>query len=353
VIRVLIAEDSAFVAEVLAGVLGSDPEIVVVGRARNGEEAVELARRLRPDVITMDVRMPVLDGIGATEAIMAEVPTPILIVSAAVDEKGTETAFEAIRAGAMDVVEKPRGAFSRDYLAMGAELLRRLKLVSRVRPVRRPARRRKPGAPPMDLPGPSGRGRIVAVAASTGGPAAFSYILGQLPREFPWPLLAVQHIAPGFLDGFVRWLQTQTEMEVRTAEHGEWPRAGTVYFPPDGFHLGVDSGGRIVLDPSAPVDGHRPSATYLFRSVARSYGAQGIGVILTGMGEDGARGLLDLRREGGWTAAQDEATSVVAGMPGAAVDLGAAERVLPLERIPRAILGAGSVPHRRTAGARG
>jgi two-component system chemotaxis response regulator CheB len=348
VIRVLIAEDSAFVTDLLSALLGADPEVVVVGRARNGREAVELTRRLKPDVVTMDVRMPVLDGIQATEAIMAEVPTPILIVSAAVDEQGTDTAFEAIRAGAMDVVEKPRGAFSRDYAAMGAELLRRVKTVSRVRAVRRPPRARREQDPPAVPPGQP-RGRLVAMAASTGGPGAIAHILGQLPARFPWPILVVQHIAPGFLDGFVRWLGTQTGLEVRTAEHGEWPRPGTVYFSPDGYHLGVDGGGRIVLDPSVPVDGHRPSATYLFRSVARSYGAQAIGVILTGMGEDGVHGLLELKREGGWTVAQDEATCAVYGMPRAAQAAGAVDRVLPLERIPSAILGAGRIEQPRKA----
>jgi two-component system chemotaxis response regulator CheB len=348
VIRVLIAEDSAFVTDLLSALLGADPEVVVVGRARNGREAVELTRRLHPDVVTMDVRMPVLDGIQATEAIMAEAPTPILIVSAAVDEEGTDTAFDAIRAGAMDVVEKPRGAFSRDYAAMGADLLRRVKTVSKVRAVRRPRRARRDEAP---APIPAGyvRGRIVAIAASTGGPGAVSHILGHLPQRFPWPILVVQHIAPGFQEGFVRWLDTQTELDVRTAEHGEWPRPGTVYFSSEGHHLGLDGGGRIILDPAGPVDGHRPSATYLFQSVARSYGAQGIGVILTGMGEDGVRGLLELRREGGWTIAQDEETCAVYGMPRAAVEVGAVDRALPLERIPWAILGTGRVERPRKA----
>jgi two-component system chemotaxis response regulator CheB len=334
-IRVLVVDDSSFVTEVLSGVLGADPEIVVAGSARNGLEALDLTRRLKPDVITMDLRMPVMNGVQATAAIMAECPTPILVVSATPHDG--DDAFDAIRAGAMEVVQKPREDFSRDYVAMGTELIRLVKLLSKVPPVRRPLRSSHPLSE-LALPERQVTGNVVAMAASTGGPGAYCAVLGRLPAAFPWPILAVQHIVQGFLDGFVRWLDGHSELRVVTAEHGAWPRPGHVYFPSEDHHLAVDATGRLVLDPSAPVDGHRPSATYLFRSVAQAYGARAVGVVMTGMGQDGAKGLLDLRHAGGHTIAQDEASSVVYGMPQSAVELGAAESVVSLERIPEAIL---------------
>lgn len=338
-IRVLIVEDSPIVSELLRGILRSDPEIEVVGWARNGREGLAMCRRLAPDVVTMDIRMPHLDGLEATRAIMVECPTPILVISSNLREEEVDICFDAIRAGAMDVVEKPRGTFSHDYVEIARDIIGRVKLISKVRPIRRHRKHREVPSTERLVPGsvPSA-GRVVAVAASTGGPAALSMILGRLPRDLAWPVLLVQHIASGFIEGFAGWLDTQTPLEVRIGEPGERPRPGRVYLPSEGCHLGVDAGGRLVLDPSAPVEGHRPSATYLFRSVARTHGRHGVGVLLTGMGRDGAEGLLEMRRAGAATIAQDEATSLIWGMPGSAVAIGAAQRQIALAAIAEAIL---------------
>lgn len=344
-IRVLIVDDSPVVSELLAAILESDPGIEIAGRARNGRDGVELCRRLRPDVVTMDIRMPVMDGFQATEIIMMECPTPILVVSASLGDGDLDICFNAIRAGAMDVVEKPRRTFSKEYVAAARDIIGRVKIVSKIRPIRRnpgfqgEVRRRRVAALSSPVPG-----RVVTLAASTGGPAALAQILGGLPTSFPWPVLAVQHIAPGFLEGFAHWLDSQTPLEVRTACPGQRPRAGCVYLPSEGNHLGMDAGGRLVLDPSAAVDGHRPSATYLFRSVARSYGPRAIGVLLTGMGRDGAQGLLELRRTGAVTLAQDEETSLIFGMPRAAMEAGAVGRFLPLDEIAEEILRQAPAP---------
>jgi len=340
-IRVLVVDDSPVVAELLAGIVDADDELEVAGRARNGRDAVELCRRLAPDVVTMDIRMPVMDGFEATEIIMVECPTPILVVSASLGEGDLDICFNAIRAGAMDVVEKPRGCFSREYVAAADDILRRIKIISRIKPIRRHRRfqsevRRQRQAS-VQFPEEAAT-RIVALAASTGGPAALAQVLGRLPSDFPWPILVVQHIAPGFLDGFVRWLDGQMGLGVRTGSPGERPVRGSVYFPSEGCHLGVDGGGRLVLDPSAPVEGHRPSATYLFRSIAKAYGPRAVGIILTGMGQDGAMGLLEIKEAGGVTLAQDESTSLIYGMPRAAREAGAVDREVRLERIADEIL---------------
>jgi two-component system chemotaxis response regulator CheB len=348
-IRVLIVDDSPVVTELLAGIVDADPDLVVAGRAKNGRDGVELCRRLAPDVVTMDIRMPVMDGFEATETIMVECPTPILVVSASLGEGDLDICFNAIRAGAMDVVEKPRGCFSKQYVAAADDITRRIKTISAIRPIRRHRRfqsevRRQRRAS-IQFPEEAVT-RIVALAASTGGPAALAQVLGRLPADFPWPILVVQHIAPGFLEGFVRWLDGQTALEVRTGSPGLRPRPGCAYFASEGCHLGLDGGGRLVLDPSAPVDGHRPSATYLFRSLARAYGPRAVGVVLTGMGQDGAMGLLEIREAGGATLAQDEDTSLIYGMPKAAREAGAVEREVRLERIADEILCLTSVESR-------
>jgi two-component system chemotaxis response regulator CheB len=348
VIRVVVADDSAVVAEVLRAVLESDPDLRVVGHARNGAEAVELARRLRPDVLLMDVRMPVMDGIAATTAIMAEAPVPILVVAASVHED-TSVAFRAIQAGAVDVVEKPTGTLSSDYARL--DLIRHVKLVARVPPIRRgrlPAVDRQgeqgeqgvSGAPwALRAPGAS-PGGVVALGASTGGPPALAAILSAFPPSLPSPVLAVQHISPGFLPGFVEWLGSVVPLPVRVAVLGEILESGVVYFPPEDRHLGLTPDGRALTSDDPPEGGHRPSVSWLFRSVARARGARAVGVLLTGMGSDGASGLRELRHAGGHAICQDEGTSVVWGMPQQAVLMGAADAVLPLTDIAAAILTA-------------
>lgn len=330
-IRVLIAEDSAVTREYLTHLLGEDPQITVAGTARNGEEAVAEAARLRPDVILMDVHMPVMDGFDATRLIMERHPTPIVMATASSSRAETRGAFEALEAGALILLDKPAGPFDPGHEAAARELVRTVKLMAEVKVVRRwPPRPSRNGGPPPRAPRAP---RVIAIGASTGGPQVLSEILGGLPAPLGVPVLLVQHISDGFIGGFVEWLATRTPMAVTTARRGDELRAGTVHVAPGDRHMTITRDGRIELDQGPPVNGFRPSITRLFDSLAGCCASESVGVLLTGMGRDGADGLRRLRESGGLTIAQDEATSVIFGMPGEAVRLGAAREVLPPQRI--------------------
>ncbi|MEA3246793.1 MAG: chemotaxis-specific protein-glutamate methyltransferase CheB [Gemmatimonadota bacterium] len=348
-IRVLVAEDSRTVQELLVAILESDPAIRVVGCARTGAEAVELAGTLRPDLITMDIHMPGMDGVEATKEIMARWPTPIVIVASSRSQADTDRSFHAMRAGALMLVSKPDNPAAEGFNGRRERLLAMVKAMAEVKVVRRwdtrtrtPSLRPEapsPDAAPSDAPPPAERGgfRVVAIGASTGGPAALQRILEDLPRDIPVPLLVVQHIAEGFVAGFADWLAASCNQRVTVAVDGEALAARTVYIAPEGAHLGVTDRHCIELARTPPIEGLRPSATHLFRSVARVYGARTLAVILTGMGRDGVGGLRDVRAGGGYVIAQDEATSVVHGMPGEAVGAGLASVVLPIQLIGPAI----------------
>lgn len=330
-IRVLLADDSAVVRDILRAVLESDPEIKVIGEARNGRQAVDMAVDLRPDLMLMDVVMPVMDGIEATSEIMARAAVPILVVATGVLED-TSTAFRAIQAGAIDVVQKPMGSFAEDYRSEHLDLISRVKLVARVPPIRRAKRS------PQVIESPARpAGRLVLIGASTGGPPALAAILGAFPEDFPAPILAVQHISKGFLEGFVDWLDASVPPKILIAERGAVPQPGCVYFAPEDRHLEIGRDGKLVLTKDPPRDGHRPSATTLFESAAQVLGPRSIGVLLTGMGRDGATGLKAMHDVGAQTICQDEESSVVFGMPGVAIELGAASLVAPVEKISAAI----------------
>jgi two-component system chemotaxis response regulator CheB len=335
-IRVLVAEDSATTRELLVQLLKSDPELQVIGEAKNGEEAVVMTKRLHPDVVTMDIRMPLLDGFEATKQIMVEAPTPIVIVSASVDVREVEVSINALRVGALTVIAKPEGPGAPDFAERSREFLATVKSMSQVKVVRHwPTRQ-------IRLPLPrSGqahqRPRVMAIAASTGGPAALSHVLSELPGNFPVPVLVVQHIAPGFLAGFASWLNTNVSLKVKIAEHGGPADPRTIYLPPDDRHLGFHDGALSVSN-APPVAGFRPSASYLFETTARTFGAATLAVVLTGMGQDGVDGLRVVRAAGGQVIAQDEASSVVYGMPGAAARAGVVDLVLPLDDIAARIL---------------
>lgn len=331
-IRVLVVDDSPMVVEIVRTILEGDPGFRVIAVARNGSEAVALARTLKPDLITMDIRMPVLDGISATQAIMEEAPTPILVLAGSVNED-TSLAFRAIQAGAVDVVEKPVAPMMDAYA--GLELVQRARLVASVPTIRRLRRRG-----PVEAVADEGVKGLVGIVASTGGPPALAAVLGGLPADFHSPVLVVQHIAHGFLQGLVDWLGQQVPMPVRIAERGDIARPGTAYFAPEDSHLAIGPNGSLRLLKDPPVDGHRPSGTVLLSSMAETCPAVSVGVVLTGMGRDGAEGLRALREAGGHALAQDEATSLIYGMPKAAVELGAVERVVPLELVAREIVTA-------------
>jgi two-component system chemotaxis response regulator CheB len=313
--------------------LESDPELRVVGRAKNGMEALALAIELRPDVITMDINMPVMDGYEATREIMIRAPAPIVIVSGSVNRRDVELALNATRAGAVIAIPKPDSPHSPDFDAQRRQLIATVKAMSRDKVVRRwatPVGSTPPA--PVEQVRPTGM-KLVAIVASTGGPAAVQRILSDLPREFPAPIVVVQHIADGFVGGLADWLNTSCNMRVKVAESTELLQARTVYLAPDGRHLGITPALRIALSDDPPIGAFRPSGTYLFDSVAYACGSSTVGVALTGMGADGVAGLRRLKGAGGYVIAQDEQTSVVWGIPGEATRAGLIDTVLAIGMI--------------------
>lgn len=332
--RVLVAEDSATARELLVEILRADPEIEVVGEAKNGLEALEMTKRFRPSVVTMDIRMPRMDGFEATRQIMVEAPTPIVIVSGISDLREVEISMHALRLGALTVLEKPPGPESPDFEEQSQRLVQTVKAMAQVKVVRRWPERVL--AQPTPLPSTHVRmhPRVVAIAASTGGPAALARLLCDMPPDFALPVLVVQHMAKGFVDGFAAWLNTAgASLRVKVAQDGEPLCPRTVYVAPDDRHLGVADESTIAVSDAAPIDGFRPSGTFLFESVAKAFGGAIVAVVLTGMGMDGVAGLRAVRMAGGRIIAQDEATSVVFGMPGAAVSAGLADDTMPLGAI--------------------
>lgn len=325
-IQVLVADDSPLFADAIVEVLNSDPELHVVGVARDGAEAVRQTTRLRPDVVIMDVRMPVMDGLAAIEQIMHVCPTPVLVMTSDPRGDSGELSFEALRRGALDLVVKPSewpvSPTEREEIVQHIKLLASISVVKRHAPRRPASVRRQTG--PRGL-APRAAPEAVGVVSSTGGPAALAALLGALKADYPTPLLIVQHLAADFAPRLARWLDAVSPLSVRLAEENDSLTPGTALLAPDGTHTVIERlTGRVRLDASAPLHGHRPSGTMLLRSLARAFGPASAGVVLTGMGSDGADGLLSVRRAGGVTFAQDEASSVVYGMPKAARDIGAA-----------------------------
>ena len=333
-IRVLVTEDSATARALLVAILESDPGIEVVGQALDGADAVEQAARLRPDLITMDLHMPRMDGIEAIRRIMAESPVPIVVVTASLNARDVELSLNATLAGALTIVDKPDSPASPRFEERRERLISMVKALAEVKVVRRWTGRREPVARASSGVR-LGTARIVALAASTGGPAALYQILRELPRDFGAPLLIVQHIARGFVDGLAHWLGSAGPIRVKVAEDGEIARPNVAYLAPDDRHLGVRERDRLHLADEPAIGGFRPSASYLFASAARAQGAATVAVILTGMGTDGVQGLGTVRSAGGHVLAQDQASSVVYGMPAEAVRAGVASEVMSLESLPR------------------
>jgi two-component system chemotaxis response regulator CheB len=337
-IRVVIVDDSIVPREMLSQILGSDPAIEVVGVAANGREGVEMVAELRPDLVTMDIHMPVMSGIEATERIMAFTPTPILVVSSSVHGEGVGRAFDALDAGALEVMKKPEAREWADLEHIGRDLIRKVKLLSRVHVVTHVAGRRKLREAGSELVMPGGVAAppravdVVAIGSSTGGPSALLDVLGRLPTEFPAPLMVAQHIADGFVPGLVGWLNAACKIRVKAAEDGEPLEPGTAYFGPTAENLCLRG---MTIAFAEPEKGqlYLPSADALFDSVARYAGGRAVGIVLTGMGADGSRGLKELKDVGATTIAQDESTCTVFGMPRAAAELGAADEVLPIGEI--------------------
>jgi two-component system chemotaxis response regulator CheB len=351
-IRVLLVDDSALALALLRRALAAAPDIEVVGTAHSGTEALELIPRLEPAVICTDYLMPGMDGLELIQEVMARHPRPILVVSSTVDPEHTERVFPLLQAGAIDVCPKPRGVPDAGSEEV-EQLIAKIRLISGVFVFPRRAKA-APGSQLSALgtegtfqpraesrePRAARGARIVAIGASTGGPQALRTILSRLPPDFTVPLLCVQHISAGFLKGLVDWLASQCRIQVRIARDGEAPAPGTAYFPEEQTHLTLGPDGRLRLTRDPPVGGHRPAATVTLQSVARRHGHAAVGVLLTGMGQDGVAGMQAIAEAGGLTIAQDEASCVVFGMPKQAIATGAAQHVMPPAEIAAAIIEA-------------
>jgi len=332
-VRVLIADDSRLVRSMLRDLLSQDPDIEVIAEAADGRQAVLKTAQLRPDLVILDIRMPVMDGLEAVMEIMADCPTPILVLSASVDP-GDSSAFNAIRYGALDVLTKPGGS-GHAFASIAGQLVKKIKSLAKVKVIhhfrRRPslAIRRSPVGIRRD---------ILAIGASTGGPPAILRLLKEIPAASGARILIVQHIAEGFATGFAEWLDRETDLRVRLAVSGDRLEPGLALVAPNGRHLQVREE-RIFLSDAAPVNSCRPAVDVLFASLAHSpLAARTAAVLLTGMGRDGAEGMAVLRKSGAHTIAQAEAGCVIFGMPKAAIDLGAAMQVLPLGEIAPTLL---------------
>lgn len=342
-IRVLVVEDSLTIRRRILEVLAADPDIDIVGEADNGKRAIDMCQQLRPDVVTLDMLLPVMNGLAATEFIMAYCPTPILIVSASTNRGDLFQTYEALAAGALEALDKPKG--NELDGVWDKQLVATVKLISRIKVITHPrarlARMGQTLAPFLHETPPSlalqnlGRLRAVAMGVSTGGPGALIEILRGLPDGFAPPIFLVMHVGKLFTPAFAEWLSVQTSVRVTYAVDGDpLPPCGegrVLMAPPDNHMVLCQGKLRLTQDPER--HSCRPSIDVLFESFAQAFGAEGVGCLLTGMGRDGAAGLLAIRRAGGRTIAQDEATSVVFGMPKEAILLGAAEQVLPLDQI--------------------
>ncbi|MCQ4162738.1 chemotaxis-specific protein-glutamate methyltransferase CheB [Roseomonas sp. GC11] len=357
----MIVEDSLVVRRLLAHIVSRDPRLMLVAAVDSAEEALRELPCIRPDVISMDIRLPGMDGLEATRRIMAEWPTPIVVIADSIEDASLRISMNALRAGALSVVEKPVGMESGGHERIAETICTQLYIMSQVPVIRRrgpgvtrPAPRLptafaaapsplapSPEAPAATAPFPEGpsprvpaqRPAVLAIAASTGGPPALAQVLGALPAAFPLPVLLVQHMGGAFMEGFAAWLDGLVPLPVRLAQEGELPMPGHVHVAPGDRHLLLTTQGRLRISAEKPLGSQRPSATLLFRSLAEACGPQGLGVLLTGMGEDGAQGLAELRQAGGFTITEHESTAVVYGMPAAAVRLGASCLSLPLPMI--------------------
>lgn len=336
-VRVMVVEDSPVVQRLLALIIGADPRLEVVAVCPSGEAALEALPRLRPDVISMDIRLPGMDGLETTRLIMSRLPTPIVVIADAVEDRSQQISMNALRSGALSVVEKPAGFGHADHAAIAETIRTQLYIMSQV-----PVIRQRPVAvrPPAAAMRGEKRRRVPSIAgivASTGGPAALARVLGGLPVDFPVPILVVQHMGAAFMPGFAAWLNGIVPMTVTIATAGQSPMPGHVYVAPGDQHLTLGADGALRLDHGPPVLSQRPSGNMLFRSLAEVCGPRAVGVLLTGMGEDGAEGLFAMRRAGALTMTEDETSAVVYGMPAAAVRLGGSTFSLPVDRIADAL----------------
>ncbi|OSM05139.1 chemotaxis-specific protein-glutamate methyltransferase CheB [Magnetofaba australis] len=353
-IRVVLVDDSPIALAVLQKILAPSPDIEVVGTARHGVEALRIIPKLKPDVVCTDLHMPHMDGLELTRQIMRNFPLPILVVSISVQNSGDDSnIFQLIEAGAIDVFPKPRGGLEGSQGAsLAYSLSQKIRVLSGVVPIRRHAPQGAYCPVPGDYEAPrlatrpetQRKKRLVAIGASTGGPQALMTIFSNLPADFSAPILCVQHMSEGFLMEMIKWLQQHTALRLSIAQEGESPRAGHIYFPQEKRHMVINAMGRMSMKAGHERESHVPSVDELFHSVAEFYGPTSVGVLLTGMGRDGADGMKSLHDQQALTIAQDQASCVVYGMPQKAVELGAVQYSLSVDNIASELIRCVTTP---------
>lgn len=335
-IKVLVVDDSPTIRELMTYILNSDKDIQVIGVASSGENAIKFINRNKPDIITMDINMPGMDGFEAMERIMATNPVPIVVITGLFNSQDIDKTFRAMEAGAVSVIEKPVGLTHKDFHKVSENIVNIIKLMSEIKVVKRKVKYKKIKEKRLNSPskreGP--QIKIAAIGVSTGGPPVLQTIFSKLPPNIKIPILVVQHITPGFINGLVNWLSGFTKYPIHIASQGEKALPGHIYFAPDGFHMEIKADGHIFLNGADKENGLRPAVSCLFRSISNCYGKNSLAILLTGMGKDGAKELKILKDKGAITVAQDKETCVVYGMPGEAVNLDAATYVLSPEKIP-------------------
>jgi two-component system chemotaxis response regulator CheB len=342
--RVLIVDDSAFMRKVLEEMIRTDPRLEVVGQAKDGREAIAMAQTLQPDVLTMDINMPRMDGLEATQHIMTQNPRPILIVSSE-SREGAASTLRALELGAIDFVTKPSNAIDLDMKTVRDELLTKLRMAAKVRVVRTagkhdgsaPAEMKSPAAPAKDLGTGDAQHPLVMIAASTGGPATLMRLMPKFPKNFPAPVVLVQHMPATFTSQLSVQLTEISQIRVKEAENNEALQPSTFYICPGSHHLRLSLNGRIKLDDGERISGYRPNADVAFESAAAYAGSNVIAVVLTGMGNDGAKGVQAIKAARGTVLAQDEATSVIFGMPAEAIRTGVVDQVAGIDEMYAAI----------------
>lgn len=343
-IKILIVDDSAFMRKLLSDLFSAEPDFIVIDTARNGMDAVNKVKQLKPDLITMDVEMPIMDGIKSLEVIMKETPTPVIMISS-LTKAGAEATIRALELGAVDFVAKSAGIMSsiagisneilvKSRAAVQAKVFKLTEKPARVLPVT------KPLTYAATSPGDE---LILAIGTSTGGPRALQEIITKLPGDLPCGVVIVQHMPPGFTKSLSERLNSLSALTVKEAEHNDVIRPGLVLIAPGDYHMEIEREGSkkvIKLNQDPPIGGHRPAVDPMFQSVAKVYGHRIVGVILTGMGHDGAKGIKVIKEQRGYTIAEDQSTAVVFGMPKAAIELGVVDKVAPLQAIAAEIVKA-------------
>jgi len=343
-IKILIVDDSAFMRKLLSDLFSSETDFMVIDTARNGQDAIEKTKRLKPDLITMDVEMPIMDGITALEMIMKDIPTPVIMISS-LTRDGAEATMCALELGAVDFVAKPAGVIS-SIAGIGKEIVAKARVAVGVKMPKVYEKVAKVSAminPSLQRTTVASDEKIVAIGTSTGGPRALQEIITQLPGNLPCGVVIVQHMPPGFTKSLSERLNSLSSLTVKEAEHNDVIRPGLVLIAPGDYHMTIEHEGNkriIKLNQNPPIGGHRPAVDPMMESVAKVYGQRAVGVILTGMGHDGAKGVQAIKQQLGYTIAEDQSTAVVFGMPKSAIELGAVNKVAPLSAIAAEIVKA-------------